>query len=289
MLLKSPKRATSLLVAVTITLGIQVSALPSASAEDRTFAEVVTAGGQQQWISCAGSGSPTIVLATGLRADASSWGILPRALQRISRTCVYDRPGLGRSPARLGPTTVTSADHANELNALLTEVGEVEPVVLVGSGYGDSLIRTYAQLFDVTGVVVMDGVFPTMHRTYLPAFRSPWDDTGSRIDMQESEATASGDRIYGNAPLIILTSGKFDAGTPKWARKRWTNQQRQSATQSTNALWISVPESMQRMWQSHPQSVINAVRTVVKAAVDGSDLQCQFNWNASNGACTQVN
>lgn len=257
-------------------------------ADDRTFAEVVSAAGQQQWVSCAGTGSPTVVLATGLRSEATQWGSLPRALQRISRTCIYDRPGLGRSPARVGNSTVSAADHAKELHEALNAVGETDPVVLVGNGYASSLIRAYANNFDVAGAVVMDGVYPAMHRNYLPSFRSPWDDAGSQIDMKASEEAGKGVRLLGVSPLIVLTSETFDPGTPTWAQNRWTRQQRKSTELSSNSVWINVPKAAQKIWQSHPQSVINAVRSVVSAAIDGSDLQCEFNWKEDYGACTQV-
>lgn len=279
--------ATSSLTALATICLVAVPA-QVAHAEDRTFAEVVNAGGQQQWVSCAGSGSPTVVLATGLRTEATQWGSLPRALQQVSRTCIYDRPGLGRSPARLGNSTVSAADHAAELHEVLNEIGETEPVVLVGNGYAASLIRAYANNFDVAGAVIMDGIYPAMHRNYLPSFRSPWNDAGSQIDMKVSEEATKGVRLLGVSPLIVLTSESFDPGTPAWAQKRWTRQQRKSAELSSNSLWISVPRAAQKMWQSHPQSVINAVRSVVNATIDGSDLQCEFNWKAANGVCAQV-
>lgn len=259
-----------------------------AHADDATFAEVVSAAGQQQWVSCAGAGSPTVVLATGLRSEATQWGSLPRALQRISRTCIYDRPGVGRSPARVGKSTISSAEHAEELHDVLNAVGETEPVVLVGNGYAASLIRAYANKFEVAGAVMMDGVYPAMHRNYLPSFRSPWDDAGSQIDMKLSEEAGKGVRLLGASPLIVMTSASFEPGTPAWAQSRWTKQQRKSMELSRNSMWITVPEAAQKMWQSHPQSVINAVRAVVSAAIDGSDLQCEFNWKADNGVCTQV-
>jgi pimeloyl-ACP methyl ester carboxylesterase len=135
-------------------------------------------GGRSIYLTCAGSGSPTIVLVSGLGERADNWAVTadparddqavyPQAA-RVSRVCAYDRPGTetitatGREASRSSPvpqpTTGTAA--AADLNAVLTAAGERGPFVLVGHSYGGDIIRLYAAAHphDVAGLVLVDAL-----------------------------------------------------------------------------------------------------------------------------------
>ena len=93
----------------------------------QTLQRVVSADGVSQYLDCAGSGSPTLVVIPGLDSGVSDWlGELP-ALRRLTRTCVYDRPGIGDSPPREGSADVDAGLHASELSAALAEARESGP------------------------------------------------------------------------------------------------------------------------------------------------------------------
>ncbi|MEI7631614.1 MAG: alpha/beta hydrolase [Actinomycetes bacterium] len=97
-----------------ITVAALFSFAPSASGAPSVdpVVGVLTAGGQRQWIDREGSGSPTLVISSGLGADSSMWSrVLPK-LRTMTRTCIYDRPGLGKSPKRNGAKGTDAGEHA---------------------------------------------------------------------------------------------------------------------------------------------------------------------------------
>ena len=79
---------------VLVTIGLQTQmALPTHADEDG--GRIISAAGQQQWVRCQGTGSPTIVVVSGLRADHRMWSKVDDRLAKLARTCIVDRPGLG--------------------------------------------------------------------------------------------------------------------------------------------------------------------------------------------------
>src|SRR4051812_37461813 len=58
---------------------------------------VRTADGRNLRVYCLGSGSPTVVLESGLGDGAWSWRQVQPAIARQTRACSYDRAGLGLS------------------------------------------------------------------------------------------------------------------------------------------------------------------------------------------------
>src|SRR4051794_7531053 len=58
---------------------------------------LIDVGGHRMYLACTGSGSPTVVLASGLGERSPSWAWIARAVGQTTRVCVYDRAGQGRS------------------------------------------------------------------------------------------------------------------------------------------------------------------------------------------------
>ena len=147
-------------------------ATPSQVASDATAPSAASSGGpgrlvdigqgRTMYLECSGTGSPTIVLVSGLGERADNWQITSRPEDadravyqqsaRVSRVCAYDRPGTetttasGRAGSRSTPvpqpTSGTAA--ASDLAAMLAASGEPGPYVLVGHSYGGIVIRLYA-------------------------------------------------------------------------------------------------------------------------------------------------
>jgi hypothetical protein len=87
--------------------------------------------GHRMRIDCMGSGSPSIILESGAGADGLDWGNVQHVLAKTTRTCSYDRAGMGWSDALPPPR---DADHvANELHGLLRAAQIDGPVVLMGA------------------------------------------------------------------------------------------------------------------------------------------------------------
>jgi len=93
-------------------------------------APLVDIGGRRLALQYAGAGAPTVVFEAGLGCDSTTWDTVFADTAAITRTCRYDRAGLGASdPA---PTPRTARDMAHDLHALLARAA-APPYVLVGA------------------------------------------------------------------------------------------------------------------------------------------------------------
>ncbi len=104
------------------------------------------------------SASPTVILESGAFGSAADWDLVLDDLSKGGRACAYDRGGIGRSPPRPGGQDVAAV--AQELSALLDQLGERRPVILVGHSNGALYAETFAALWPerVAGLLYINGV-----------------------------------------------------------------------------------------------------------------------------------
>ena len=69
--------------------------------------------GYHTYVKCAGTGSPTVVLESGLGDDAGVWGNVSPAIAQTTHVCFYDRASMGGSDARPGPRTSATIARAS--------------------------------------------------------------------------------------------------------------------------------------------------------------------------------
>ena len=115
-----------------------------------------TVNGHRMHMNCTGSGSPTIILDSGLGNDALIWGGVQPVLSETTRVCSYDRAGFGWSDALPAPR---DADHiAAELHGLLLQAKVTGPIVLMGHSIAGLYMREYASRYpaDIAGIVFVD-------------------------------------------------------------------------------------------------------------------------------------
>ena len=107
-------------------------------------------------INCAGSGSPTVVLDSGLGDLLSEWRPVQLRISSFTRVCSYDRAGYGESDA--GPFPRTSLQISRELHTLLQNAGEHPPYILVSHSFGGYNVRIFNGKFpnEVVGIVLVD-------------------------------------------------------------------------------------------------------------------------------------
>jgi pimeloyl-ACP methyl ester carboxylesterase len=117
-------------------------------------------GGYRLHLNCTGSGSPTIVLQSGLGEFSASWARIAPAVGRSTRVCAYDRAGQGWSDD--APQVQDGLQAAAYLHTLLDRAGEDAPFVLVGHSIGGSYAMTYAARYpeQVAGMVLLDASDP---------------------------------------------------------------------------------------------------------------------------------
>ncbi|HEV7649084.1 MAG TPA: alpha/beta hydrolase [Actinophytocola sp.] len=126
-------------------------------------------GGYRLHLNCSGSGSPTVVLQSGLGETSPFWSWITPAVGRVTRVCAYDRAGQGWSDD--APHPQDGLQVAADLHTLLGRAGEHGPYVLVGHSTGGTYALTYAARYpaDVAGMVLLDSASPYQF-TALPEY-----------------------------------------------------------------------------------------------------------------------
>jgi pimeloyl-ACP methyl ester carboxylesterase len=123
---------------------------------------------------CLGKGSPTVIFDSGLGDSSKAWGLVQPAISRITRSCSYDRAGLGFSDPT--PRPGNSAAAVEDLHRLVQSGALQPPLVLVGHSYGGMNVRLYAATHrdEVAGIVLVDGSLEDL----APLF---WDIDGAFV------------------------------------------------------------------------------------------------------------
>ena len=100
---------------------------------------LVDIGGHRLHIWCSGSGTPSVILETGLGGSSADWGFVQPEVAGFTKVCSYDRAGMGYSDP--GPSPRTTRRITRELAQLLDRTGVTGPVVLVGASIGGLAVR----------------------------------------------------------------------------------------------------------------------------------------------------
>src|SRR5215216_4870875 len=176
---------------------------------------VAIGGGRSLYLACVGSGSPTVVLEAGLGADTHSWQEVQPQLGRTSRTCAYDRAGVGNSVRR--PGVHDARDDIDDLQRLLDGADLDPPYVLVGHSYGGLLVRLFAKAHPdkTAGVVLVDAVGRDQMRRDLAAWPKSLVPAARReaarrvqdgVDLAAGDALSTRVRTLGETPLAVITA-----------------------------------------------------------------------------------
>jgi pimeloyl-ACP methyl ester carboxylesterase len=135
---------------------------------------LVDVGGRRLYIQCTGSGSPTVVLVSGLAEASTYWGgwIAP-AVAKNTTVCAYDRAGQGWSDPPASPQDGLAV--ATDLHTLLDHAQIPSPYVIVGHSTGGVYARIFAARYpdQVAGMVLLDSQ-PNEALTELPDFPSQY-------------------------------------------------------------------------------------------------------------------
>jgi pimeloyl-ACP methyl ester carboxylesterase len=282
-----------LLAALSVPLVLGAVVLPAHANASRPVANdvrLVSAAGVTQWLDCRGSGPVTVVVITGLHSTISDWAKVKPSFAKVTRTCFYDRPGLGRSPARANHAQVLNASfYTKELKALLAAAHEPGPYVVVGHSYGGLIARTFAHLnmTSTAGVLLAESVDPGDKTT-----GKYWTEAGHRIDVHASQTSSGGGPNLGARPLVVLSASRPDEnhlggptyGQPAWMIKQWIAQQRANARLSTNSIQV-VAKSGHVLQQDNPNATFAALRTLVRAITTHTQLNCAYTWVKVSATC----
>jgi pimeloyl-ACP methyl ester carboxylesterase len=188
--------------------------------------------GRQIYLKCQGTGSPTVVLVSGLRDNAEVWSFSAAAaatspsatpepptvfggVAEFTRVCAYDRPGTSDSRSTEVTQPTSAQTSADDLDALLTASGEAAPFVLVGHSYGGPIIRLFASDHprQVGGLVLVDalsedvfaGLTPEQE-TLLDALNEPPQLSAETFDYATVFTELRRSSPVPDVPVIVLTA-----------------------------------------------------------------------------------
>lgn len=195
-------------------------------------------GGRAMYLTCQGSGSPTVVLVSGRTDRSDIWQSVATPEQsgtpvfsgvsETTRVCAYDRPGtvtitgehVEASRSTPVPQPTTAADGVRDLHALLSAAEIPGPIVLVAHSWGGLIARLYADTYPtgVDGLVLVDtltellydGLTPqeqewwlTLNSNYSPDLE-PYNQEKSNFEPSFQSLRDAGDPLP--MPAAILTS-----------------------------------------------------------------------------------
>jgi pimeloyl-ACP methyl ester carboxylesterase len=122
---------------------------------------LVDIGGRKLQIDCRGSGSPTVVLESGLDDLGSlAWAAVHDSIARTTRVCAYSRPGIMWSDPMPGAFDARRLER--DLHAGLVAAGETPPWVMAGHSLGGPYTTIFESLYpnEVAGLVFVDASHP---------------------------------------------------------------------------------------------------------------------------------
>ncbi len=228
--------------------------------------QLIDVGGHRMHLNCNGSGSPTVILESGLGESGAYWTWISTAVGHDTRVCAYDRPGRGWSE----PTSIPQDGFAvaRDLHVLLERANVQAPFVLVGHSSGAQYVRIFAGRYpeQVAGMVLLDGqpaeafeglpwypafyagfrrvsaVAPSLARLGVGRLVSGPDASARLarslrdevIELPTALAQARSFQSLGDRPLVVVTAARG-------AMAGWFPLQDAMAKLSTNSLHQVVP------------------------------------------------
>lgn len=125
--------------------------------------QAVDIGGRTLNLDCSGQGTPTVILEPGGNSPGYEQLSLQSKLAQFTRTCWYDRAGVGWSDPPSAPRT--SASIVGDLHEALQRAGVLPPYVMAGGSVGAEYAHIYTAHYpsDVAGLVFIDSAVPDMH------------------------------------------------------------------------------------------------------------------------------
>jgi len=117
---------------------------------------MIDVGGRRLHCYVYGSGSPAVVLVSGLEAPQAYWNSVIPDLAANTTVVTFDRAGVGKS--EIGDLPAHGEQSAKDLHVLLDKLAVPRPYVLVGHSYGGSVVRLFASLYpdDMGGLILED-------------------------------------------------------------------------------------------------------------------------------------
>ena len=257
---------------------------------------LVDVGGYRLHMTCAGAGSPAVILDAGLGATSFEWQEIAASVARFTRVCAYDRAGQGFSDP--GPSPRTSGQIAREVSTLLRATRNA-PAIAVGASVGGWHMRVLASRHPeaVAGLVLVDAshedqplTAPRFARLVPIAGRlgvmrllgieigGDYPATAFRAHrfaalyseltaMAESAAQVKASRRELPIPVVVISAGR---GTDS----EWRAFQHDQTRLSRRSCQIVAENSGHVIQQDQPDALLRGIRAAWDAARSGGTPAC---------------
>ena len=169
---------------------------------------LIDVGGHRLHAACRGTGSPLVLLESGIAASSLSWTVVQPRIASFTRVCAYDRAGLAWSETASTPRTFDRI--VTELSRVLARVAPEDEYVLVGHSFGSHVICAYAARHPtrVRGLVLVD---PPIEWLTMTPQRARTLRGGRQLSRIGALLARTG---VVRACLMLLTGGS--PGAPRW-------------------------------------------------------------------------
>jgi pimeloyl-ACP methyl ester carboxylesterase len=223
--------------------------------------KLVDVGDHKLHINCEGSGSPTVILESGLWDFSVTWGLVQPEVANTTRVCSYDRAGLGWSDA---VTQMQDSEKvAKSLHTLLSNAGEKAPYIMVGHSMGGIHIRSFYRLFqkDVAGMILVDSSHEQQKQRFsvvkkTSPQRKTENSNNSLLDLLEYLEPVGVVRGLANYKVVVPPE-QMGVTVANWSKPKFLHALRQEQTMS--GILINQSES--------PDSLGNLPLTVLSRGI----------------------
>ena len=224
------------------------------------------ADGRQLNLDCVGEGSPTVILESGDDSGIEEWGLIRSDLSEMTRTCAYDRGGIGRSDPVTGCRQLD--DLTADLEQLLDAAAVPTPYVLVAGSGGGFIAAGFAQdhASEIAGMVFLDVPMAFLDPPPEVVEETACDNPGNRErrDYLQVEADAWNSRSeIGAIPVTIISNDPGPDAPPE----------EQNNVPAQQGWFVLSPQAEQVVIDSghdvatnEPELVVAEVTEVVQAA-----------------------
>jgi pimeloyl-ACP methyl ester carboxylesterase len=242
--------------------------------KSKGFTYIVDIGGYRLAMFCSGMGAPAVVMESGFGMGSSGFGRAQTNVGKTTRSCVYDRAGIGLSERRKPPGPVPAVRVVDDLHALLLGAGIKPPYVLGGWSLGGFFVRLYTKRYpdEVLGLVTLDGTPFGLPPLPPPVEGGDLLDNGAEAYyMAAADAEVAASPSLGARPLVLLThSVKIPPQDP--VEVFWLKAQKQVARLSTSSILARADTSGHGIAIDQPNLTAEAFRQVIAAVRAGRAL-----------------
>jgi len=290
--IEEPPRRTrrKLWITLAVILGILVAALGIRMYQGFQIlasGERVNIGDRHIFLSCSGTGSPTVILEHGLGEMGFDWQTVKDSIDDTTRVCYTSRAGMGFSDRASGDGVRTMQDAVDDLSAVLAAGDVPGPYVMVGHSAGGLSARLFADQHpnDVVGMVLVDTTHEDMTRRIRESISAEsWDEVsgffgsenGENMDLEASSAEVAAIGDLGDMPLVVLFAAQQEnEDPPRGISQKAVDEvnglvgeleselQADLATLSTNGTLVVVEDSGHFIHVDRPDAVIDAINSVL--------------------------